>query len=104
MCRETFGWGADCCLHCGVPWAEAWNLFDYDNRACWAKRQPISDDEQRQMIRVLEAQNVDCIHYSGSDRDSLQHALNPVVSTPKHTRETRVNGRRNAIVIRVRLE
>jgi hypothetical protein len=63
---------AQCCLLCGVPWDVAPDLFDYDSRSCWVKRQPVTDDERRRMIRVLDTQELGCIHYSGSDPQLLQ--------------------------------
>ena len=63
---------AECCTLCGVPWHEAPDLFDHDDMRCWVKRQPVSDDERRRMIRVLDVQELDCIHYSGSDPQLVQ--------------------------------
>jgi len=72
--RGDFWVEAECCTLCGVPWHEAPDLFDYDQSGCWVKRQPVTDDERRRMIRVLDAQELGCIHYSGTDPHLLQLA------------------------------
>jgi ferredoxin len=57
----------DCCTLCGVPWHVAPDLFDYDDRGCWVKRQPQTPDEHLRMLEVLETQELMCIRYKGSD-------------------------------------
>jgi len=52
----------DCCLLCGVPWHYAPELFAYDNDGCWVKRQPANEPEERQMLKVMEIQELGCIH------------------------------------------
>jgi ferredoxin len=63
---------AECCTLCGVPWSEAPDLFRYDDDHCWVSRQPVTADEQRRMLRVIQLQDLGCIRYRGSDRKILK--------------------------------
>ena len=51
----------DCCLLCGVPWEVAPELFAYDDNGCWVKRQPATQAEHEQMLKVIAFQELDCI-------------------------------------------
>ena len=62
----------DCCLLCGVPWHIAPDLFSHDNTSCWVSRQPLTPDEQRRMLQVVETQELDCIRYRGRDATLLR--------------------------------
>ena len=57
----------DCCLLCGVPWHYAPELFDHDMNGCWVSRQPANDAEERQMLRVIDQQELGCIHRTGRE-------------------------------------
>ena len=57
----------DCCTLCGVPWNIAPELFAYDDNGCWVARQPAGSDEEQKMLRVIEAQELNCICYRGDD-------------------------------------
>jgi hypothetical protein len=56
-----------CCTLCGVPWHIAPDLFSYEDSGCWVNRQPANTEELGRMIRVLQTQELDCIHYRGND-------------------------------------
>jgi ferredoxin len=57
-----------CCTACGVPTAIAPELFDFDSADhCYVKRQPTSHTEMEKALRVLRAQELDCVRYGGKD-------------------------------------
>jgi hypothetical protein len=57
-----------CCTACGVPTALAPELFDFDaTDHCYVKRQPASDQEMENALRVLRAQELECVRYRGTD-------------------------------------
>nr|MBI1232475.1 hypothetical protein [Cytophagales bacterium] len=66
-----------CCTMCGVPNSEAPELFGgFDDKGnathdqCFVKRQPSNNGELEKMIRALAAQELICIRYCGSDKDT----------------------------------
>lgn len=66
-----------CCLTCGVPVAEAPDLFTMTDNAfddpapaivhCWVSRQPANREELGRMLKVLAYQEANCIRYKGND-------------------------------------
>jgi hypothetical protein len=54
----------DCCLQCGIPWHFAPDLFgaDASNPGCWVARQPENAAERSRMLKVIEMQELGCIH------------------------------------------
>jgi ferredoxin len=52
----------DCCTLCGLPWHVAPELFGYDDNGCWVARQPANAEEHGKMLKVIDAQELDCIH------------------------------------------
>jgi hypothetical protein len=48
------------------------DLFTYDDSGCWVSRQPVSADQHGRMLTVLRSQELDCIHYRGSDPKILK--------------------------------
>ena len=62
-----------CCTACGVPTALAPELFDFDSTDnCYVKRQPTSDNEKEKVLRVLRAQELECVRYCGTDEAVLR--------------------------------
>jgi hypothetical protein len=62
-----------CCTACGVPTSLAPELFDFDSvDHCYVKRQPTSDTEMEKALRVLRAQELDCVRYRGKDQAVLR--------------------------------
>jgi hypothetical protein len=62
-----------CCTACGVPTAIAPGLFDFDSADhCYVKRQPTSDTEMEKALRVLRAQELECVRYRGTDEAILR--------------------------------
>jgi hypothetical protein len=62
-----------CCVCCDVPFAEAPELFAYDEtNHCYVKRQPMTKDELNRMISVAWMSEVQCIRYCGQDADVLR--------------------------------
>ena len=61
-----------CCTLCGVPEAEAPNLFGIDTDAdgyghCFVARQPVTAEERRRMLRVVTLAELRCVFYRGDD-------------------------------------
>ncbi len=63
-----------CCTMCGVPQAEAPELFGgFDDKCnathdqCFVKKQPNNNEELNKMINTLATQELLCIRYCGSD-------------------------------------
>lgn len=56
-----------CCTSCGVPMAEAPELFSWNETQCYVSRQPTRAAELGRMLRVLRQQDVYCIHYKGNN-------------------------------------
>jgi hypothetical protein len=62
-----------CCTSCGVPTSVAPELFEFDSTDhCYVKRQPTSDTEMEKALRVLRAQELDCVRYRGKDEAILR--------------------------------
>jgi hypothetical protein len=62
-----------CCTACGVPTSLAPGLFDFDSvDHCYVKRQPTTDAEMEKALRVLRAQELDCVRYRGKDQAILR--------------------------------
>ena len=55
----------ECCTLCGVPWHAAPELFAYDDSGCWVAKQPANAGERQKMRRVIDTQELDCIHRRG---------------------------------------
>ena len=60
-----------CCAACGVPDAEAPDLFSWDGLHCFVSRQPSNEAEQTQMVWAMWGTEVDCIRYRGRDAAML---------------------------------
>jgi len=61
-----------CCTACGVPGAEAPELFAWDDSDhCYVRKQPAGPDELRQMVGAIAGAELRCIRYRGRD----QHVL-----------------------------
>src|SRR5262245_13975732 len=58
----------NCCLWCGVPWDEAPEHFEVDDKQCYIKRQPTNEVEVKKMISAMKVQTLDCIRYKGSNQ------------------------------------
>ncbi|MFN6945804.1 MAG: hypothetical protein ACK4ND_12725 [Cytophagaceae bacterium] len=65
-----------CCTMCGVPHAEAPELFggfDASGNAthdqCFVKKQPSNSEELEKMIKAIAAQELICIRYCGKDEE-----------------------------------
>jgi hypothetical protein len=62
-----------CCTMCGVPFAEAPELFGTcrDSKGyphCFVKRQPETTDELAKMLSTIRLAELMCIRYRGTDR------------------------------------
>ena len=59
-----------CCLMCEVPLHEAPDLLSVleDKSHCFVKRQPVSHEDFDKMIDAMDASEVECIRYKGTDR------------------------------------
>ena len=65
-----------CCTLCGMPSVIAPNLFGgiddkgkVTHEQCFVKKQPDNPIELTQMIETFESQDLDCIRYSGHDKN-----------------------------------
>jgi hypothetical protein len=66
------------CLSCGVPHVVAPTLIgwvDEEKSHCYWKKQPETPQELEQAIGVLDAQELDCHRYAGSDPRILDRSL-----------------------------
>src|SRR5438093_12768321 len=62
-----------CCTACGVPTSIAPELFEFDSSDhCYVRRQPTSDSEVEKALRVLRAQELECVRYRGTDAGILR--------------------------------
>ncbi len=61
-----------CCTSCGVPTAEAPDLFDDGTEQCFVRKQPVSSEERQRMLEVLYVQELGCIRYGGRDLDVIE--------------------------------
>lgn len=72
-----------CRTLCGMPDLIAPNLFGGFNEKghvtheqCFVKKQPTNSVEVEQMIKTLASQDLDCIRYSGHDKDLKDKIIN----------------------------
>lgn len=64
---------AECCTACGIPVHVGPTLFAEDSTwTCFVKKQPTTTAEHAVMLRVLQAQDLDCIRYRGRDPAIVQ--------------------------------
>lgn len=61
-----------CCTACGVPTAEAPDLFEDGAEQCYVRRQPVTSEEKRRMFEVLYMQELGCIRYGGRDLNVIE--------------------------------
>ena len=62
-----------CCTACGIPTSIAPTLFEFDSSdQCYVKQQPASDSELENAVRVLRAQELECVRYRGTDARILR--------------------------------
>lgn len=66
-----------CCTFCGVPEAEAPDLFETNTAGeqCYVKKQPQSEDEMRRMVSVFAGQELGCVRYAGRDARILRELV-----------------------------
>jgi len=65
-----------CCTACGVPEANAPNLFAYDpERHCYVCRQPVTPSELDGMVAAMAQQELGCIRYRGMDAAVMKALL-----------------------------
>jgi hypothetical protein len=65
----------ECCMACGVPESIAPALIGATEEAIWHcywKKQPNTDEEIKQAIDILHAQDLGCHRYAGSDPKILK--------------------------------
>lgn len=73
------------CLACGVPHVVAPRLIgwaDGEHTHCIWKKQPDTPKELEQAIAVLEAQELDCHRYAGSDPAVLERVRQSLCDYP----------------------
>jgi len=57
-----------CCTACGVPEAEAPELFSWDDTVqCYVSKQPANPEELRRMLSAIACADLRCIRYRGRD-------------------------------------
>ena len=73
-----------CCTMCGVPQAEAPELFGgFDenwnsiHEQCFVKKQPQNNLELNKMINAMAAQELTCIRYCGTNKN-IKEKINTV--------------------------
>jgi hypothetical protein len=66
--RNGFFYVADeCCTNCGVPVAEAPNVFSWNETSCFVRSQPRTLDDLQRVFAVLSMQELACVRYAGDD-------------------------------------
>lgn len=60
-----------CCTLCGIPEAEAPDMFGSNKEQCFVKRQPERRRDMRRMLQIVQAQDQGCIRYSGTNLHTL---------------------------------
>ena len=73
------------CLACGVPHVVAPDLVgwtDEKTQHCFWKKQPETPEELERAIAVLEAQELECHRYAGSDPAILNRVLSTYCDYP----------------------
>jgi hypothetical protein len=81
----------DQCLCCGVPHVIAPTLIgwvDEERSHCYWKKQPETPQELEQAIRVLEAQELGCHRYAGSEPGILARVLSTYCDHPSQPEST----------------
>ena len=66
-----------CCTLCGVPQVTAPELFSAIDDAsdhCYVRRQPANEAELARMLKTIDAAELRCIRYAGTER-SIQARL-----------------------------
>jgi hypothetical protein len=74
------------CLACGVPHVVAPDLVGWTDEKhlhCYWKKQPATPAELERAIRVLEAQELDCHRYAGTDPAILNRILSSLCDHPQ---------------------
>ncbi len=66
---------AECCMSCGIPVDIAPDIFAFDDRHCFVKRQPVQPDEIDRTLEVMNSQEVGCIRYAGHDLDIIRRLM-----------------------------
>lgn len=65
-----------CCTACDLPRSVAPEHFKYDEEeeysSCYVCKQPETKEELAKVLEALEMQELDCIHYSGQDKNILK--------------------------------
>jgi hypothetical protein len=62
-----------CCAACGVPEAEAPELFAWDKTDhCYVRKQPSTPDELAHMVTTIATAELACIRYGGRDTDIIR--------------------------------
>lgn len=56
-----------CCTMCGIPQQFAPGLFQDDELQCYVAKQPESPEDMQAMYKVLESNDLGCVHYAGRD-------------------------------------
>jgi hypothetical protein len=67
-----------CCASCGVPQTIAPALFaqnEHEYEHCYVRRQPETEAETDDMLRVIAAQELGCIRYGGASPDILRRLV-----------------------------
>jgi len=61
-----------CCISCGVPTDIAPDIFKWDDRHCFVKKQPVTADEMTRTFEVIQSADAACIRYGGPDLEILR--------------------------------
>lgn len=61
-----------CCVSCDLPKSVAPEHFEYENGHCYVCRQPRTELEILKLIGALEAQDLNCIRYQGTDNKTIE--------------------------------
>ncbi|EGF92124.1 hypothetical protein ABI_05570 [Asticcacaulis biprosthecium C19] len=64
-----------CCVTCNIPLDVAPDLFTMDDQQCYVSRQPRTADELDRTLRAMNNQELDCIRYSGQDREIVRRLV-----------------------------
>jgi len=62
---------SDCCTMCGVPLAQAPDLFGEDAEQCYVRKQPTGSTELARMPEVVHMQELGCIRDRGRALDVI---------------------------------
>lgn len=61
-----------CCTLCGIPGAEAPDLFAEAESHCYVRRQPVTAEEHERMFSAIACADLECIRYAGDDPAQLE--------------------------------